>query len=128
MSKKEFERFEANNGRLTTRPKGSSELYVTQDEKFVEELSKRVTQKKRSYEVNVEIEVVEGTMEAIKKNAATHPSAATAYPELPKQTKGSGKAEIKMEKGGVESVGLGKSTEALEQFNDSIVNYKAIDI
>jgi RHS repeat-associated protein len=125
MSEKEYERFVKNGGKLSRRDKGNSYLGISPEEQYGPSLGSRKGGK-RKYPVVVRFEVEVGTMDKLIEMGATHPSASLDYPDHPPFTSGMDAPQLKQEKGGVFSIGLGSSPDAIDLFNDSIINYERI--
>ncbi|WP_309304419.1 RHS repeat-associated core domain-containing protein [Brevibacillus laterosporus] len=124
MSEKEFKKLEKNEI-LTKRPEGKSELKITDDPHYGSgDLSKRKSQKSRNYTRFVEFEVKPGTKEELIKLGGTHGSARVQFPNLPEHREGL--VEVKFEKRGVLSLGLGPSKEGLDLFNKNILSWREL--
>jgi len=119
MSEKEYKRVVKNNG-LSIRESGSSELGITRDPKYLDNLRNRKTNQGK-YEVNVEFEVNDGTYEKLRDMGAAHGAAQERYPDLPPYKKGMKVPQVKIEKGNVESILLGNSPDGVQIFNDNII-------
>ena len=125
MSAKEFARLEANQG-LMIRQKGSSELGITLNQEYMADLTSRTARVSNQYKVIVEFEVAPGTWDSLLSQSATHPSASELFPNLPAYKKGMPVPMVKVERGEVVSILLGKNPEAVSQFNSSIIVIKRI--
>jgi len=79
------------------------------------------------YKVVVEFEVSPGTWDARLSKAATHPSAAELIPDLPAFEKGMMVARVNLERGGVVSILLGNSDEAISEFNSRVVVIRKVE-
>ena len=88
---------------------------------YLEDLSTRKVIAKQ-YETKVEFEVNDGTFEQLIEMGATHSSAAKLYPHLPRFEKGMTVPQVKVERGGVVSILLGKSPDGVKLFNQNIIN------
>ena len=124
MSEKEFAKVESTGG-LSIRDKGSSELGITLESNYLEDLSTRKVIAKQ-YGAKVEFEVNDGTFEQLIEMGATHSSAAELYPHLPHFEKGMTVPQVKVERGGVVSILLGKSPHGVKLFNQNIVNIRRL--
>ncbi|MCY9522758.1 hypothetical protein M5X15_28430, partial [Paenibacillus apiarius] len=126
MSKKEFIKLEKNDGILTKRVEGKSELKITDDPHYGSgDLSKRKSQKSRNYTRFVEFEVEPGTKDTlINQFGGTHESTRNHpdYSHLPAHK--DGLVEVKFERGDVLSLGLGSSEKGLEFFNKQRVSWR----
>jgi len=119
MSEAEFNSV-MNNGGLLKRPSGGSELFVTQDLEYVMSLISRKGGGSR-YPRVVEFRVQRGTANVLEGFGATHPSAADLFPDRPHFSTGSRAVQLKLERNGVLSYGLGYSDDGLAAFNRFIV-------
>ncbi|MEY8746875.1 RHS repeat-associated core domain-containing protein [Bacillales bacterium AN1005] len=126
MSEKEYTRLVDNLGRLSKREKGSSELKITDDINYILNDISRRKKLNKDYTRFVEFEVESGTKGMLLKIGGTHISASDDYPNLPPFKPNSGLIEVKKERAGVLSFGLGTSSEGLELFNSKILNWKEI--
>jgi hypothetical protein len=124
MSEKEASRVEAAGG-LVIRPSGSSELGITLKPEYLSDLGGRRGNAK-IYAAGMEFEVKPGTFEALRDMGATHSSARDAFPHLPAYEKGMTVPQVKIERGGVQSILLGNSPEAVQFFNNNIVSMRRL--
>lgn len=125
MSDKEFKKVEANAG-LSIRESGASELGITINPDYLTDIGTRKGIAARKYGSNVEFEVNPGTFETLREMGAVHPSAQARYPHLPVFEQGMTVPQVKLERGGVESILLGNSPEGVKIFNANIVNIRKI--
>lgn len=124
MSETEYTRL-MDNGGLTRRLSGSSELGITQDLGYLHALSGRAGQSGK-YNYLVEFNAPTGTLQKLIDAGATHPSAASLFPDLPIYRRGMTSPQIKLEKGGVLSVLLGGSDDAVGLFNSSVTGFRLV--
>jgi hypothetical protein len=124
MSESEYASLLKNNG-LSVRPKGASQLFVTQDSRYLSGLASRPAQAGK-YPTVVEFNMASGTRQSLINLGATHPSAAGLFPDLPAFSSGMDAVQLKLEAGGVPSYGLGSSPAGLGTFNSSILSFKII--
>jgi RHS repeat-associated protein len=122
MSEKEFAKVELNQG-LSIRPSGSSELGITREISYLNNLSERKSIASQ-YGIKVEFEVNEGTFQQLIDMGATHNSARTSYPDLPFFERGMTVPQVKFEQGQTLSILLGKSPEGVALFNQNIINIR----
>lgn len=120
MSPKELAKV-LDEGGLVIRQKGSSELGITLNAGYLDDLAGRGNNAARKYAAAVEFDVKPGTFDALIGKAAAHPSAAHLFPDLPVFKKGMNVPQVKLEKDGVVSILLGNSPEAVEFFNKQII-------
>ena len=125
MSEKEYAQVQLNNG-LASRPTGSSELGITLSEDYSADLMSRRAKVKKQYVVKVEFEVESGTWETLLNKSATHDSAASLFPDLPPYRKGMNAPQVKVERGGIVSILLGSSEEAIAEFNSRILTIRRV--
>jgi hypothetical protein len=124
MSETEYRRVTEARG-LVLRKKGSRYLGVTQNRNYVESLTSRPRIAK-NYPAVLEFEVQSGTAARLEALGAVHPSAIERFPNHPLFTSGTNAVQLKFERGGVLSYGLGSSQEGLTIFNDAILNITRI--
>jgi hypothetical protein len=125
MSEKEFARV-IETGGLIRRESGSHHLGVTPDREYVESLISR-KRGARDYAVIAEFEVEAGTTSRLIDLGATHESVASNFPSHPRFTSGMNAVQLKLEKGGVFSLGLGSSQEGLDIFNNAIISIRRLN-
>jgi RHS repeat-associated protein len=126
ISDKEYAKLEKNN-MLTKRETGASELKVTTESDYVlNDLSKRANQGKK-YNQSVMFELEPGTRDGLVELGGTHVSAENRFPNLPPFKPGTGQVEVKLERNGVESFGLGTSEDGLNLFNNNIKSINVFD-
>ena len=124
MSAKEFDRvMEA--GGLVIRQKGSSELGITLTSDYLLNLMSRPKVAK-NYGIPVEMLVKPGTWEELISTSAVHQSVASRFPDLPVYKKGMNVPMIKLEKGGVLSILLGSSKDAVKLFNKNLIQIRSL--
>ena len=125
MSEKEYAKV-VETGGLSIREKGSSELGITREAPYLNDLGTR-RNIKNQYEAKVEFETNDGTFDGLIEMGATHESARERYPHLPSFEKGMTVPQVKRERGNVESILLGKSPDGVAFFNQNIINIKRLD-
>lgn len=81
----------------------------------------------KQYEAKVEFETNDSTFEGLVEMGATHESARERYPHIPSFEKGMKVPQVKLERGNVESIILGKSPDGVAFFNRNIINIKRLD-
>ena len=129
MSSKEYERLKENDYHLSKRHKGSSELKITDSEAYVvSDLSQRKGKKKEYAEI-LRFDVKEGTKAGLKSMGGVINGPIEDYENFPIFK--NGMVQIKQERGGVISFGLGTSPKGLSFFNEQIksvfrYNYKKL--
>jgi RHS repeat-associated protein len=125
MSEKEYKKV-VDTGGLSIREQGSSELGITREAPYLNDLGNRRSIKNQ-YEAKVEFETNDGTFDGLIEMGATHESARKLYPHLPSFERGMKVPQVKLERGDVESILLGKSPEGVDFFNRNIINIKRLD-
>ena len=124
MSEKEARRVDAARG-LVIRDSGSSELGITLKPEYLSDLGGRKGNAK-VYAAGMEFEITPGTFERLIEMGATNQSAQGRFPHLPVYEPGMPVPQVKIERGGVVSVLLGASPDAVKFFNANIVNMRRL--
>ncbi|MEG4529780.1 polymorphic toxin-type HINT domain-containing protein, partial [Microcoleus sp. D2_18a_D3] len=125
MSEKEYKKV-VDTGGLSIREQGSSELGITREPAYLNDLGTR-SKIQKQYQAQVEFEVEDGTYIGLVEMGATHSSAAGLFPGRPPFEKGMDVPQLKLERNEVVSILLGKSPNGVDFFNRNIIKIERLN-